>query len=159
MRAGRPANGSSERGFTYVWVMTAVAILGVGLAAVGPLWSDAVKREREQELLRIGQIYAQAIGSYYRSSPGSQKRYPPSLEALLLDTRFVGTYRHLRRLYTDPLKPSQAWSVIRAADGGVLGVFSQSVDAPLRREPLDLGITVLPAASKYSDWQFVPKVD
>jgi type II secretory pathway pseudopilin PulG len=139
--------------------MAAVGILGVGLAAIGPLWADAIKREREQELLRVGQLYAQAIASYYKSSPGSQKRYPPSLEALLLDTRFVGTYRHLRRLYADPMQPGQPWGVLRGPDGSVRGVFSQSMDEPLRREVLDLGVTTLPAAHRYSEWQFAPKVD
>lgn len=159
MRAGSTAPRKAQLGFTYVWVMAMVALLGIGLAAAGPLWADAAKREREQEALRIGQIYARAIASYYKSSPGSLKSYPPSLDALLLDTRFVGTYRHLRRLYADPLKPGQPWGVVRAADGGVRGVFSHSTDRPLRSEPLDLGVTVLPAAQKYSEWQFVPKVD
>ena len=156
MRAGEP---NCQRGFTYIWAMAAVAILGLGLAAIGPTWADAARREREQDLLRIGQLYAQAIGSYYRSSPGSEKRYPPSLDALLLDTRFVGTYRHLRRLYADPLKPGQAWGVLRGADGSVRGVYSLSMDEPMRREALDLGVVVLPAARRYSEWQFVPKVD
>ena len=86
------------------------------------------------------------------------KAYPPSLDSLLLDTRFVGTYRHIRRLYADPLDPSRAWGIVRAPDGGVRGVFSQSTEAPLRREPLDLGPTILSAASRYSDWHFVPEV-
>ncbi|HEX6705219.1 MAG TPA: type II secretion system protein [Albitalea sp.] len=148
-----------ERGFTYVWVMAMVAVLGIGLAAIGPLWSDATRREREADALRIGELYARAIASYYTSSPGSEKRYPPSLDALLLDTRFVGTYRHLRRLYGDPLKSGESWGVLRGPDGSVRGVVSRSDDEPLRHEPLDLGITVLTAAQKYSEWQFVPKVD
>jgi type II secretory pathway pseudopilin PulG len=150
---------SGERGFTYVWVMALVAVLGIGLAAIGPLWSDDARRERERELLRIGQLYAQAIARYYQASPGSVKRYPPSLESLVLDTRFVGTMRHLRKLYADPVDPSRPWGVVRAPDGGVRGVHSQSDKAPLRTEALDLGITLLPAARTYSDWQFVPKVD
>ena len=148
-----------QRGFTYIWAMAAVAIAGIGLAAIGPTWADAARREREQDLLRIGQVYAQAIASYYRSSPGSAKRYPPTLDALLLDTRFVGTYRHLRRLYADPLHPEQAWGVVRASDGGVQGVYSQSQDAPMRREATDLDGVLLPAARQYSEWKFVPKVD
>lgn len=152
MRAG-------ERGFTYVWAMAALALLGVGLAAIGPMWSDATKREREKELLRIGHLYAQAIASYYRSSPGSEKRYPPSLDALLLDTRFVGTYRHLRKPYGDPLRAGQPLALVRGSDGTVRGVYSPSEDAPLSQETLDLGVTVLPASKAYSDWKFVPKVD
>lgn len=158
MRLGERFRGGQERGFTYVWVMAWVAVLGIGLAAIGPLWRDEVKREREQELLRIGQLYAQAIASYYKASPGSEKRYPPSLDALLLDTRFVGTFRHLRRLYPDPLQPARAWGLVRAPDGGVQGVYSLSDEAPFRREALDLGVMVLPPAGKYSQWRFVPDV-
>src|SRR5256885_1974477 len=72
-RRGRRATGrpmrAGERGFTYVWAMAAVAILGVGMAAMGSLWSDDARREREQEALRIGRLYAEAIESYYRASP------------------------------------------------------------------------------------------
>lgn len=159
MQRGEVPSFRLQRGFTYVWVMAAVAVLGIGFASVGPIWHDDVKREREKDALRIGQLYAQAIASYYKSSPGSDKRYPPTLEALLVDTRFVGTYRHLRRLYDDPLRPGRAWGVVRAADGGIRGVFSQSTEEPLRREPLDLGVTMLAAATRYSDWLFAPKVD
>jgi hypothetical protein len=139
--------------------MALVAVLGIGLSAIGPLWRDDARREREKDALRIGQLYAQAIASYYKSSPGSAKRYPPTLDVLLMDTRFVGTVRHMRRLYDDPLQPGRPWGVIRAADGGIGGVYSTSNDEPLRREPLDLGITLLAAATRYSDWKFAPKVD
>lgn len=159
MPRGEIHRADSQHGFTYVWVLMTVAILAIGLAAIGPIWHDEVKREREKDALRVGQLYAQAIASYYKSSPGSEKRYPPTLEALLLDTRFVGTYRHLRRLYDDPLLPGRSWGLVRGPDGGIRGVYSQSAETPLRREPLDLGVTVLSAASKYSEWLFVPKVD
>lgn len=159
MRAGERSTPDRQRGFTYLWVMAAVAVLGVGLAAIGPTWADAARRDKEQELLRVGQLYAEAIASYYKASPGSAKRFPPSLDALLLDTRFVGVYRHMRRLHADPLQPSQPWGIVRAPDGSVRGVYSRSADRPLRVATMDMGITVLPAAQRYSEWQFVPKVD
>lgn len=148
-----------DRGFVYLWALALVAAMGVGLAAVGPLWSQEAKREREDELLRVGRLYADAIARYYRSSPGSVKRYPPTLEVLLLDTRFVGTVRHLRTLYPDPVVGSAAWGLLHAADGGIRGVHSQSTDAPLRAVAVDLGVTVLPPATRYAEWQFAPKGD
>lgn len=159
MRRGEFTFARSQRGFTYVWALAAVAVLGVGLAAVGPAWHDTIKREREKDALRIGHLYATAIASYYKSSPGSAKVYPPTLESLLLDARFVGTYRHLRRLYGDPLQAGGAWGLVRAPDGGIRGVFSRSNDEPFRQEALDMGVTVLVPAKKYSEWMFVPKVD
>jgi type II secretory pathway pseudopilin PulG len=159
MRAGDAVGTSMQRGFTYVWCLAAIAVMGLGLALLGPQWADEARRDKEAELLRIGTLYAEAIASYYHASPGSLKRYPATLEELLVDTRFVGVKRHLRRAYADPLQPSQPWGIVRAADGGVRGVYSQSPNPPLRAEPLDLGVTRLPASARYSDWHFVPKVD
>jgi type II secretory pathway pseudopilin PulG len=147
-----------QRGFTYITVMAVVALLGLGLAAIGPRWAEQVQREREQELLRVGGLYAEAIANYYLSSPGSLKRYPPNLESLLLDTRFVGVQRHIRRLYADPLRPGRAWGVLRAADGGVMGVYAQDERAPLLKAPRLVGRVQLPAAQRYSDWKFMPEV-
>lgn len=153
----RQASTSAQTGFTYVWLLAAIAILSTGLAAIGPSWSDQARREREQDLLRVGALYAKAIAVYRGASPGSQKLYPATLDDLLLDTRMVGTVRHMRKLYPDPLGPERAWGLVLGPDGRVRGVFSQSTDAPLRTEALELASASLPAARKYSDWKFVAK--
>ena len=154
MRSGE----RTARGFTYVWMLAALVIFSIGLAVVGPLWADQAKREREQDLLRVGQLYAQAIASYYAASPGSLKQYPPALASLLADTRFVGTRRHLRTLYPDPLEPTREWGLVTGPDGSVRGVYSQSADVPLHNAALDLDVTSLPAAQHYAEWKFAPKV-
>lgn len=161
MRSGNRAVVMRQRqaGFTYMAALAAVAVLGIGLAAMGTLHFEQARREREQDLLRIGTLYAEAIAGYHRLSPGSEKRYPPSIDALLLDTRFVGTVRHLRKAYADPVAPTAPWGLVRGPDGAIRGVFSTSEAQPLRRQPLDLGITQLPAAARYSKWTFVPKVE
>lgn len=147
-----------SRGFTYVWVLAAIALLSIGLAAMGPRWADAAKREREQELLRVGSLYAGAITTYYAAAPGSFRQYPPELKDLLEDTRRVGTLRHVRKLYADPLAPARPWGLVRSADGGITAVFSQSEDAPLHAAPLEINVAVLSPARRYSDWKFGPKV-
>lgn len=152
-RAGRAA----QLGFTYVMVMALIALLGLALAKIGPLWADQAQRDREQELLRIGALYAQAIQDYYEASPGSLRRYPPDLQSLLQDARFVGVRRHLRRLYPDPLMPSRPWGVVRAADGTVRGVFSQDERRPLRQAPWTDDVLQLPIANRYSQWLFTPR--
>jgi type II secretory pathway pseudopilin PulG len=156
MRAGKRRH---QGGFSYVVVLTMVAVMGIGLAAMGPMWAEESRRQREDELLRVGRIYAAAIASYHQASPGSAKRYPPSLDVLLSDTRFVGTKRHLRALYPDPVAVGQPWGLIRAADGGIRGVFSMSEAMPLRRTHIDVGAVTLPPAARYSEWQFVAKVE
>lgn len=149
MRAGE------QQGFTYVWLLMTVAVLAIGLSVIGPRWSDDARREREGELLRIGALYAKAITAYYASTPGAAKAYPARLDDLLSDTRMVGTVRHLRKLYADPLNEQRPWGVVRDAAGGIRGVYSQSNDAPLRVETVNLAGLSLPAAQRYSDWKFV----
>jgi type II secretory pathway pseudopilin PulG len=156
MRAGERRR---QGGFSYVVVMGMVAVMGIGLAAVGPLWAEEARREREDELLRSGRLYAEAIVAYYKASPGSARRYPPSLDVLLSDGRFVGTKRHLRSLYPDPVGEGRPWGLVRAPDGGIRGVFSQSDATPLRRVSVDLGAVRLEPAARYSQWQFVAKVE
>lgn len=53
-----------QLGFTYIGVLMLVAIAGIGLAGVGIVWHQDAQREREKELLFIGDEYRQAIGSY-----------------------------------------------------------------------------------------------
>lgn len=65
--SGKP---SSQAGFTYLGVLLMIALMGIGLTSVGELWSSASRRDRERQLLWVGTQYAQALRSYYRSSPG-----------------------------------------------------------------------------------------
>lgn len=156
MRAGDLAR-RSDGGFTYVWALAALVVFSLGLAAIGPNYAADAQREREADLLRVGRLYAEAIASYHAASPGSLKQYPASLEMLLEDTRFVGTVRHLRRLYADPLQPGRPWGLLRSPDGGIRGVYSADERAPLRSAALDLGVVALPPSQRYLDWHFVPK--
>jgi len=159
MRRGERRRRAAQAGFTYVALLAIVALIGIALAAIGTRWADQVQREREQQLLRVGQLYAQALLSYHRGSPGSDKTWPRDMSELLQDPRMLGTVRHLRAPYTDPMVPGQPFGVIRAADGSIRGVFSTSTATPFRDGPVDLDVVVLPPARHYADWQFTPKVD
>lgn len=152
MRAGerRPA-----RGFTFVAVLLLLAVLMAGLAQAGTWWSQDTRRDRERELLRIGTLYASALAAYHDRSPGNVKHYPQQLDELVRDTRFIGTVRHLRRLYADPLDPTRPWGLVRDERGGIVGVFSQSEAAPATQRRVESSGVVLPPASRYSDWKFV----
>lgn len=146
---------ASDGGFTFVSMLVLLVVLMLGAGAAGPLWAHQVKREREQELFRVGAAYARAIASYRTASPGSLKQYPTELMQLTRDLRFVATVRHLRQLYPDPITPSAPWALIKDAQGQIIGVSSQSSDEPLAAGPIDLGDIVLPAARRYSDWKFI----
>lgn len=144
-----------RRGFTLVALLFALALVSLALAAAGPIWSQQQRRERERELLRIGALYAQAIQSYQQSAPGSSRDNPARLEDLLLDTRFVGTRRHLRKLYADPLQPGRAWGLVKDEVGRIAGVYSQSTDVPIAKGPVQLPDRTLPPAQRYADWKFL----
>jgi type II secretory pathway pseudopilin PulG len=143
------------RGFTYLTVMFMVAILTGGLAMIGELWQTSGAREKEAELLFIGHQYRKAIERYYLSGP--QRQYPRSLEDLLKDPRRPGAERYLRKLYPDPIT-SQPFVLLKAPDGGIVGVHSPSEAQPLKTGGFKVRNAAFEGKSKYSDWQFVHTV-
>lgn len=154
MQPGSGQSISRQLGFTYFIMLFALAIFGLGLAALGESWSAASQRGREEELIQIGAAYARAIGDYYRRSPGALKAYPTRLDQLVEDRRFVGIERHLRRLYVDPMSDS-SWGLIPAPDGGIAGVYSQSDKPTLRRQAVVFADAVPVSGMRYSDWKFI----
>ncbi len=149
-----PAGNARSGGFTYVMVLAALAIFGIGLAALGETWSSVSRRDRERELLLVGDAYARAIEQYYLRSPGAERKYPAKLDELVDDRRFVEATRHLRQLYRDPVT-RQAFATVQAPDGGIMGVYSKSELEPLRKaaQVLPGGATV--AGQRYMDWKFI----
>lgn len=144
-----------ERGYGLVAVLVLLALASLALSVTAQSWATDSRREKEQQLLRIGALYVQALERYRRSSPGTDKRLPQELEELLVDQRFVGTVRHLRRLYPDPVGGSGQWGVVRGEDGRVRGIYSLSEDAPLIDGPVRRPGLLLAPARRYSDWKFV----
>ncbi len=151
----RPRPVLWQRGFTMVAVLAAMFLLALGTQAVMTVVSQQAQRDREAELLQIGAAFAQAIGAYYESSPGSVKRWPQSLEDLADDKRFVGIHRHIRQVYLDPITRSTNWGLLRTSDGAIYGVYSLSDAAPIRSGGVEIGKLNLAPASRYADWQFV----
>ena len=145
---------SRERGFTYVWIMFVVALAGIMLAGAGQLWRTEAKREKEKELMFIGEQFRLAIGSYYESSPALPKRYPPSLEKLLLDDRFPAIKRHLRKIFFDPMTGTREWGLITQPGIGIMGVHSLSTQAPLKRANFHERYASFGEAESYRDWKF-----
>lgn len=154
----------NETGFTYLGLLFAVALMGISLAAVGVLWSTESQREKERELVFVGEQFRHAIAAYYEGSPGLVKRYPLHLEDLLRDNRFLGVKRHLRRIYADPMTGKGDWVIVRAPDGGVMGVHSSSRGLAINQNDLCLSMPEkssisLPASERgdgcrYFEWVF-----
>jgi type II secretory pathway pseudopilin PulG len=144
-RAGRQA------GFTYVAVLILLAVLSAGLASVGTLWHTQTQREREEELLFIGEQFSAALRNYTLRTPAGARRLPNTLEELLEDRRQPTPLRHLRRIFVDPMTRHSEWGLLRQPDGGIRAVYSLSSGRPFRTEGLPDGFA---GAVTYSDWKF-----
>ena len=143
-----------QSGFTYLAILFAIAIASVVLAATGINWSQAAQREKERELLFVGNQFRQAIALYYEKSPGAAKHYPRTLNDLLKDDRQIVTSRYLRKVYLDPMTRKADWGVEVAPDGGVMGVHSLSDAVPFKTTNFDYANQAFEGAAKYSDWVF-----
>lgn len=145
----------SQEGFTYIGVLLAVGLIGIQLALAGVVWSFAQTRQKERELLFVGGQFRTAISQYYLNPKGPQKEYPRRLEDLLKDPRYPGTIRHLRKIYADPITGKKRWGLVRLPNGGIIGVYSLSDQAPIKTgnfRPADLPFT---NKRRYADWKFV----
>jgi type II secretory pathway pseudopilin PulG len=148
-------SGGRQQGFAYVAVLILVATLGAVGAAFGELTSHAAQRERETELLFVGNEYRKAIASYYERTPGAITRYPRTLEDLLEDRRFPVPVRHLRRLYRDPITGGADWGLVKSPDGFIMGVHSLSQEPPIKSGGFAYRDRAFNGAGTYADWQFI----
>jgi type II secretory pathway pseudopilin PulG len=139
-------------GFAYLTILFIVAIMMGGLAVIGQVWHTAALREREAELLQVGNEYRKAIERYYLAGP---RQYPRNLTDLVKDPRQPGTVRHLRRIYPDPITGGAEWGLVKAPDGGFAGVYSLSEEIPLKTAGFAVRDAGFEGKSKYSDWQFI----
>ena len=92
-------------------------------------WGEAVRKE-EQLVLAADEI-RDAIVSYYVQSPLGARVLPRDFADLLDDRRGGESRHHLQRLEPDPVTGRRDWSIVRAADGGMIGVRSASNARPI----------------------------
>ena len=141
----------NEAGFTYIGLMFAIMIIGITLATVGVVWSTQIRRDKEVELLWIGDQYRSAIGRY-RANGG---QYPQALTDLLEDKRFPVVRRYLRRLYPDPMTGAVDWQLFQAPAGGILGIASSSQGKPIKVANFPIADTTFEKMECYCDWKFI----
>lgn len=148
---GNPSN--RQCGFTYVMILVIIVIMGIFAEVATTYSSRSRQMDREAELLFRGAAYRNAIKSYYESGRPI-KSYPKSLNDLVKDPRMAHK-THLRKLYSDPFgKDNVGWKLVRAFDGGISGVSSQSEDAPLKTGNFRQGYEKFEGATSYSGWVF-----
>ena len=144
-------------GFTFLGLLMIIAIMSIGLLAVSETWNFARKREKEQELLFVGNEFRQAIKLYCTRGPrGSQVQvYPMTLEDMLKDPRYPNTRRYLRKIYIDPITGANDWGLLKNPNGSIYGVYSLSEDATIKRDNFDLADVGFKGKSNYSEWKFI----
>jgi type II secretory pathway pseudopilin PulG len=142
-------------GFTYIGLLLAVALLGTLTVMAASHWHVQSQRDKEQELLFVGNELRQAIASYAAAAKDKARPFPLSLEDLLRDDRSVELRRHLRRIYADPITGRAEWGLVRLANGQIIGVHSLAEGLPVKQagfRPRDQGFA---GKSKYSEWLFL----
>lgn len=148
----------NDGGFTYPALLALIVVMGIAVTTAQQSWSTLMKREKEAELLFCGNQIRKAIASYY-NAPGDQSKrtHPPSLEALLKDSRFPAIKRHLRKIYPDPMTKGGEWGIVLADNGRIKGVFSQSRQEPIKKDHFLPDNAHFKNKKVYAQWTFVYK--
>jgi type II secretory pathway pseudopilin PulG len=91
-----------EGGYAMVALLVALAVMGVILGVVMPVWRTVVQREKEEELIFRGRQYARAIQLYQRKFAAA---YPASID-VLVEQKF------LRKKFKDPMTKGGEFEII-----------------------------------------------
>lgn len=142
-----------QAGVTYIGVLLLVAALGMAATQAVEVLSTQQQRDRETQLLFVGDQFRRAIVSYYHSGEGGQ--YPSSLQDLVEDNRAMHPIRHLRRVYVDPLTDTPDWGVVHGPGGTIMGVYSQAPGHPIKQANFPAGDEGFSDKKSYRDWVFL----
>jgi type II secretory pathway pseudopilin PulG len=153
MKSGS-VGGSACRGFTFVFVLVSIAIIGMTSAAAVTVGYSMSRREAEGALLDAGDEFRRALDSY-RNAPSSAQVYGPrDLMDLVRDPRAVEVRRHIRRIPIDPMTGRNDWAVVRDGSGAIVAVHSVSDQRPLKKAGFEPHQSAFEGADRYADWVF-----
>lgn len=144
-----------QRGVVLLAVLVFVLISTLGASSLIQMHQTQTQRDKEEQLLFVGDQYRRAIASYYNTIPtGGARSLPKSLEDLVNDDRFPTPLHHLRRMYPDPMTGQADWQLIREG-AGIRGIGSQSKETTLKKSGFSKEDKLFEAMDLYSDWKFV----
>lgn len=141
-------------GYALLWLLVLLVLIGLMLSQAALVYSQDAQRQREKELLKTGDKLREAIEQYYDQSPGLVKQHPASLSALLNDTRFPNTKRHLRKIPRDPMTGAEDWGLVLDQFNNIMGVYSLGVQRPIKRYGFPTRYKDFEKKQTYSEWVF-----
>jgi type II secretory pathway pseudopilin PulG len=146
----------NKQGFSLMCILILLFVTGIALAEASKYWSTVIRREKEKELLFRGNQIKCAIEFYCKNTPsGRSSIYPRSLKDLLKDPRSFAIRRHLRKIYKDPMTKDGKWGLIKDSTGNIKGVFSKSIEKPIKAGNFPNEYKEFEETKKYSDWKFI----
>lgn len=140
-------------GFAYIWMLVIFSILAIAIGQWSVNYATLLQREKEQDLIRIGSLYQNAINEYYNNSPLGYPKYPAKLEELLRDERHSEIFRYLRKIEKDPIT-NKNFEVIRNKENRIIGVYSPSFKKPIKIKNFSKELASFENAHSYRDWKF-----
>ena len=146
----------TQAGVVLLALLLILMLGGVSTLVAAEVWATTMQREREAQLLFVGDQYRRAITSYYLMTPTPVKVYPRSLNDLLEDDRFPRPVQHLRRLYRDPMTDGD-WGLVKLGEG-IVGVHSLSEAPTLKKAGFPSQYKEFEVTKTYDQWQFVARV-
>lgn len=106
--ARKPARKRSEAGYNMVMLIVALTVLNIMIAAMMPLMSTEIQREKEEELIFRGFQYAEAIRLFHLRF----QHFPTKLDELL-----EVKPRCIRQLWKEPMAKDGKWGLIFQGQG------------------------------------------
>lgn len=157
----------SNAGFTYIFALVMVVILGIMSAQAAGVWKTVVQREKEAELLFRGTQVRNALQRYYWGKtvktvaeipkPPPVKPNLNELKDLLKDPSSLETKRYLRpSSLIDPMTGKDWKTVIDPNTKKIIGVASSSEVEPIKQGnfPPELEPGDFEGKAKISEWEF-----
>jgi type II secretory pathway pseudopilin PulG len=151
---GRQALRRRQAGALLLAMLLFILVSSLAASSLFVSQGTQARREKEEQLLFVGDQFRKALVSYYNTvPPGGGRSLPRSLDDLLADHRFPTPVQHLRRLYLDPMTGKADWRLV-VENGQVLGVASASTLAPIKTSGFARPYEGFGGARTYSDWVF-----
>ena len=158
-QVGTPPVSQNQSGLVLLVVLVFISVATLAASSMVVVYQQQTQREKEDQLLFAGDQIRRAIRAYYNAVPPSAtKSYPPTLKALLNDTRFPVPVQHLRRLYVDPMTGAADWSLITEGTG-IAGVYSRSNLPVIKQKGFPKDYQSFENKTSSRDWRFTAKSD